>query len=196
MDGGARRPPMPRNDAQKQAEFAEWALPHMDAIHSTSRYLTRNPDEAEELLQETYLRAFRFWHQFTPGTNCRAWLLTILHNAYRSRFRDRFRQQATADLSEVDALADLTDLPGAVDPPEELVLSQMLDGEVHEALQQLPAEYLEAVLLVDLQELSYEEAARAVDVPIGTIRSRLSRGRRLLHDSLKQYAIERGYVRR
>jgi RNA polymerase sigma-70 factor, ECF subfamily len=182
---------------RKRAEFAEWAIPHMDHVYTAARYLTRSPEEAEELLQETYLRAYRFWHQFTVGTNCRAWLMTILHNIFRNRYRNHAREQRTVEFD--DRVAEQHDAARAErteDNPEELVLSQLLDGEVEEALTRLPAEFLEVVLLVDVHELTYEEAAAALSCPIGTVRSRLARGRRLLQTLLHDYAAARGYLRR
>jgi RNA polymerase sigma-70 factor (ECF subfamily) len=178
---------------RKRAQFAALALPHMDAVYTTCLYLTRNPDEAQDLLQETFLRAYRFWHQFIPGTNCRAWLLTIAHNAFRSRLRDRHRQQGAEELEALDRIADRASIEGMPANPEDLVLDRILDGEIEEALRSLPREYLEAVLLVDIQELSYDEAARVLDCPVGTIRSRLSRGRHMLHRALREYARQRGY---
>ncbi len=187
---------MPEDRAAKQAEFAEWALPHLDHIHNASRYLARNPDDADDLFQETFLRAYRFWHQFTPGTNCRAWLLTILYNTFRNRHRDRFRQQATVDIDDIDLLVDPAETGASSPTPERLVLDRLLDDEVQEAMQQLPPDFLQVVMLVDMQELSYEEAAAVLECPIGTVRSRLSRGRRLLYRSLEAYARDRGYLRR
>ena len=182
-------------DLRKREEFTRWALPHMDHVYSVAFYLTRNREEAEDLLQETYLRAYRFWHQFTPGTNCKAWLMTILHNTFKNRYRDRYRDQQAVEFDE--ALYDGSAAAGAApSDPETLVLSQMLDGEVEQALKTLPLEFLEVVVLVDIQELSYEEAAAAFGCPIGTIRSRLSRGRRMLQAALQAYAKERGYGRR
>ena len=182
--------------AAKRAEFSKWALPHMDLVYSTSLYLSRDRAEAEDLLQETYLRAYRFWHQFTPGTNCKAWLLTILHNTFRNRYRDRYRQQRTVDVADLEGTSAEADLADPSDNPEQRVFAQLLDGEVDDALRRLPAEYLEVILLVDLQELSYEEAATVLNCPIGTIRSRLSRGRRQLQQMLHGYAVERGYLRK
>jgi RNA polymerase sigma-70 factor (ECF subfamily) len=182
---------------RKRDEFAYWALPHMDQVYTASVYLTRNKDEADELLQETYLRAYRFWHQFTPGTNCKAWLMTILHNTFKNRYRERFREQRTVEfdesLYEQDSTARIEQLRHN---PEALLLQQLMDSEVEDALRLLPLEFLEVVLLVDIQELTYEEAASALGCPVGTIRSRLSRGRRLLQTALRQYAKERGYPRR
>jgi len=182
-------------DLRKREQFAEWALPHMDQVYTASLYLTRRREDAEELLQETYLKAYRFWHQFTPGTNCRAWLMKILHNNFKNRYRDRYREQQTVEFDES------TYEPGSEADvihadPQEVVLSQLLDAEVEDALHGLPVEFLEAIVLVDIQELTYEEAAAALNCPVGTVRSRLSRGRRLLYAALHHYAHEHGYLRR
>jgi RNA polymerase sigma-70 factor, ECF subfamily len=186
---------MAKPELRKREEFAQWALPHMDQVYTASLYLTRNRDEADDLLQETYLRAYRFWHQFTPGTNCKAWLMTILHNNFKNRYRDRYREQQAVEFDE--ALHEPAEAGDAApNDPETLVLSQILDGEVEGALKRLPLEFLEAVVVVDVQELTYEEAAAVFGCPIGTIRSRLSRGRRMLQVALRDYAKERGYVRR
>jgi RNA polymerase sigma-70 factor (ECF subfamily) len=152
----------------KRAEFTNVALPLMDNVYNAALYLSRDPDEASELVQETFLRAFRSWHQFTPGTNCKAWLLTILQNAFRNRYRSQQRQPRTVEL----------------------------DGEVEAALRSLPDDFLQVVLLVDVEELTYDEAAAAIGCPVGTVRSRLSRARRLLHQALQGYARERGILRR
>jgi len=182
-------------DLRKREEFTRWALPHTDHVYTASLYLTRNREEAEDLFQETYLRAYRFWHQFRPGTNCKAWLMTILHNAFKNRFRNRSREDHTIEFDE--ELYDGTPAVAAAPlDPETLVLSQVLADEVESALKSLPLEFLEVIVLVDIQELSYEEAAAAFGCPIGTIRSRLSRGRRLLHGALRSYAKEHGYARR
>lgn len=182
--------------ARQRHSFETVALPLMDQVFTTALYLTRARAEAEDLVQETFLRAFRFWDRFEPGTNCRAWLLTIAHNLFRNRYREQ--QKLAHDVEFDDASFDPGSHPTAVaasGDPAHLVLSQSLDGEVEEALRALPADYREAVLLVDIQELTYEEAALAMDCPIGTVRSRLSRGRRLLHDSLREYARGRGLIR-
>jgi RNA polymerase sigma-70 factor (ECF subfamily) len=187
---------MAEPDGGKREEFAKEALPHMDQVYTAGLYLTRNKDEADELLQETFLRAFRFWHQFTPGTNCRAWLMTILHNTFKNRYRERYREQQTVDFDETIDESSSSTSSDAPTNPEEIVLAQFLDTEVEESLKSLPVEFLEVIVLVDVQELTYEEAAAAIGCPIGTIRSRLSRGRRLLQGTLRQFAKERGYGRR
>ncbi len=188
---------MPEPDRTKREEFARVALPHMDQVYTAGLYLSRNKDEAEDLMQETFLRAYRFWHQFTPGTNCKAWLMTILHNSFKNRYRERYREQRTIEFDEaIQAQEIAADAEAPSANPEEIVLARFLDGEVENALRSLPVEFLEVIVLIDLQELTYEEAAAVIGCPIGTIRSRLSRGRRLLQAALRQYAKERGYPRR
>jgi RNA polymerase sigma-70 factor (ECF subfamily) len=180
----------------KREQFSLVALPFMDDVYTAALYLTRNREAAEDLLQETFLRAYRFWEKFTPGTNCKAWLLTILQNLFRNRYRERQREAVTLEFDET-----LFDPDSVPDPsperanPEERLFSVLLDGEVESALSQLPQDFLEVVLLIDVQELTYEEAAKVLDCPIGTVRSRLSRGRRLLHHLLLDYANARGVFR-
>jgi RNA polymerase sigma-70 factor (ECF subfamily) len=186
---------VPKGGEGKREEFTAIALPYMDTVYSTGLYLSRNPEEAADLLQETFLRAYRSWHQFSPGTNCKAWLLTILYNAFRNRYRSRTREPQTVEFDETIYSGEHAVMPAVPGDPQEIVAAQVLDGEVQAALRQLPQEFLEAVVLVDLQELSYEEAAATLGCPVGTIRSRLSRGRRLLHQALEHYARERGLIR-
>jgi RNA polymerase sigma-70 factor, ECF subfamily len=181
----------------KRALFAEWALPHRDYIYTASLYLARNRTEAEDLFQETYLRAYRFFHQFMPGTNCRAWLLTILHNAFKNRYR---QQQRAGQAVDFDVLTHeyekkfANEREGDV-TPETAFFAQLLDSEVETALKALPEEYRTTLLLVDVEELTYEEAARVLACPIGTVRSRLSRARRMMQVALRDYAREKGYLR-
>lgn len=183
---------------EKGALFAEWALPHMDYIYTASLYLARNRAEAEDLFQETYLRAYRFFHQFMPGTNCRAWLLTILHNAFKNRYRQQQRAGQTLDF---DALTHeyerrlANEGEGEHATPETAFFAQLLDSEVETALKALPEEYRITLLLVDVEELTYDEAARVLACPIGTVRSRLSRARRLMQITLRDYALEKGYLK-
>ena len=191
---------MPSGDhaREKRNLFAQLAMPHMDYIYTASLYLARNETEAEDLFQETYLRAYRFFHQFTPGTNCRAWLLTILHNAFRNRYRQK---QRSGQVLDFDALAPeherrlAADAQGDAGDPETAFFSELLDSEVESALKALPQEYRTTLLLVDVQELTYEEAAGVLGCPVGTVRSRLSRARRMMQAALKDYARERGYLK-
>jgi len=179
--------------ADDDKEFERQALGFMSDLYATALYLTRNRDEADDLLQETYLRAFRFRQGFAPGTNCRAWLLTILHNVFRNRYRERQREPRRVELDEtLHGVGPTAPRNEGSLTPEELLLERVLDGEVEAALRELPTDYRMAVVLVDLQDLTYEEAAAAMDCAVGTVRSRLSRGRRLLYRSLADFARRRG----
>ena len=189
---------MAPTDAELKARFETCALPLMHHVYTAALYLTRNPADAEDLLQETYLRAFRFFSRFEPGTNLKAWLLTILYNLLRNRYRDRVREERRVDFEIVaDAYEHLAskmpDHDGA--DPAELYFHRLLDGEIDRALCNLPHDFRAAVVLVDVQELSYGDAARALGCPIGTVRSRLSRARRLLQVSLHDLARRRGLVK-
>lgn len=178
------------------AIFSQVALPELDRIHTSAICLTGNEDLAQDLVQETLLRAFRFFHRFEVGTNCRAWLLTILHHTFFNRYRAERRERGRADIDE-PAVASEARISSAVeDDPEALFLSNQLDGEIVEALRGLPEEYRTVIVLVDLQDLTYEESSRVLGCPIGTVRSRLSRGRLLLRKRLLDYAVRRGHFRR
>jgi RNA polymerase sigma-70 factor (ECF subfamily) len=184
------------DDDARRADFKATALPHMDALYSTALYLSRNPEDAADLVQDTFLRAYRSWDQFQPGTNCKAWLMTILYNAFRNRYRAQRSAPVTVDLDDTPALLQRD--PSIEQPsedPADLIASQVLDGEVEEALEKLPPVFRDVVVLVDIQELSYEEAASVIGCPVGTVRSRLSRGRQFLYEALKEYAKQRGLLR-
>jgi RNA polymerase sigma-70 factor, ECF subfamily len=177
----------------KRILFEREALPHLDAIYGAALHLARNRDDANDLVQETILRAYRFFHQFSPGTNCRAWLLTILYNAFRNGYRRGMREQAAASAAEFEREIENGTVTGdhARNNPETIVLGGLLDHEVESALDALPEEFRAAILLVDIQELSYQETARVLDVPIGTVRSRLSRGRAIMRRALQAFAQNR-----
>jgi RNA polymerase sigma-70 factor (ECF subfamily) len=172
-----RRRGVPAGDAAFQAE----ALGYLDALYATALRLTRNPADAEDLVQDTYLKAFRAADQFERGTNLKAWLYTILHNTFRNRRRDQARETVTADSDTVEQAAAL---PGHDETPEQLLLRTSLDADLQAVLDSLPAVFREAVWLRDVDEFSYAEIARMLDVPIGTVMSRIARGRRLLYDRL------------
>lgn len=183
----------------KHALFEQWALPHKEYLYTACLYLTHQRDEADDIFQETYLRAFRFFHQFTPGTNCRAWLLTIMHNVFRNRYAQRQRDARSVELGGVAREYEkklFADGDARRSDPAEIVLAQLVDQEIVEALRSLPEEYRTTLLLVDIEELTYEEAAAVLACPLGTVRSRLSRARRLLHAALISYAHARGYAKK
>jgi len=188
---------MPRDDPgeSRRVEFEAAALPHLEHLYGAAFYLCADRDRAADLVQETMLRGLRFFDQFEPGTNCRAWLLTILHNTFRNMYRSSRRERAQVDIDEPWTAREATDASGVDENPETLVLADMMDDEVVRALAELPDDFRAAIVLVDLEELSYAEAARALECPVGTVRSRLSRGRRHLAEKLAGYARRRGLSR-
>jgi RNA polymerase sigma-70 factor (ECF subfamily) len=186
------------------------ALVHLDTLYRSALRFTRNRAEAEDIVQETCLKAFRNFHRFNPGTNCRAWLLRILRNTYLNRARRAGREVPEEDLpgwagthagypresvGHVGAPEGGTGLVGAGANPEEEFLQTVLHGDVDRALASTPLVYREAVTLADLEGLSYQEVAEALGCPIGTVMSRLSRGRRFLRQALSNFAREHGYVK-
>jgi len=168
------------------ASFEAEALASLDSLYRTALRLTRVPADAEDLVQDTYLKAFRAANQFEPGTNLKAWLFTILHNTARNRARDRARDTVTIDSETVDRAADVPPpgTGGVVETPESLLLRQTLAPELQAAIDALPAAFRQAVWLRDVEEFSYAEIARMLDIPIGTVMSRISRGRHLLFEHL------------
>lgn len=179
-------------------EFERVALPHLTHLYSAAFYLAKNEAEAEDLVQETYLRAFRFFDKFEPGTNCKAWLLSILRNLFINRYQQKKREPEMVDWEKIDQAYEsmVARHEGAEkDNPESLFFSRVMDHEVEQALRGLPEEFRSAIILVDIQELSYEEAAKVMECPVGTIRSRVSRGRRMLQMALRDYAVKRGVIK-
>jgi len=175
-------------------EFEQVALVHLDALYHMALRLTRNRAEAEDVVQEAFLRAFRSFHRFNPGTNCRAWLFTILRNVFLNRLRTQGREVLEAEMGGLDHAELATD--AHVDRnPEEQFLQTMLHGDVDRALTTLPLAFREAVMLVDIEGLTYREVAEVVGCPVGTVMSRLSRGRALLRRALGRFAREHGYVK-
>jgi RNA polymerase sigma-70 factor (ECF subfamily) len=179
--------------ADRRLRFERVALPQLDAVYTAALRLTRNPDDAKDLMQETVLRAFRFFDQFAAGTNCRAWLLTILYNNFRNGYRRSAREQVSATTEAFDQAAErqslLADAPR--DNPEDLLAGRMLGRQVEKALDALPAEFRETLILVDVQELNYQEVAEVLEIPLGTVKSRVSRGRALMREALHELAAAR-----
>jgi len=177
------RPPgaAPPGGADAEA-FAQAALSHIDSLYGTALRLTRRPADAEDLVQDTYLKAFRAAHQFERGTNLKAWLFTILHNTYRNLRRHDGRSPVEVDSEIVERSAG----DDRVNPsPEEILSRGTLDADLKAALDALPDAFRQAVWLRDVEELSYAEMAKVLDIPIGTVMSRISRGRRALFERLQ-----------
>jgi len=189
---------LPSLDRKKvsTAEFEQAALPEISHLYKSALCLTRSKTEAEDLVQETYLRAFRFFDKFQPGTNCRAWLLTILRNLFIYRYQQKKREPEIVDLERIDQLYKSMVEQGEKerDNPENQLISRLMGGEIEKALRELSEEFRMAIMLVDIEELSYEQAAKLMECPIGTVRSRISRGRRMLQVALRGYALERGLI--
>lgn len=173
--------------ARQAASFEAEALGYLDSLYRTALRLTRHQADADDLVQETYLKAFRAADRFSPGTNLRAWLFTILHNTARNRLRDRARDQVTVDSEIVERAADAAApalWAGRLETPETLMLDGTLAPELEAAIGSLPDAFRQAVWLRDVEEFSYAEIAEMLAVPIGTVMSRISRGRRLLFEQL------------
>jgi len=168
--------------------FEAEALASLDSLYRVALRLTRRPADAEDLVQETYLKAFRAADRFAPGTNLRAWLFTILHNTARNRARDRARDTVSIDSEIVDRAADAPPpggrSAGAAETPETLLLRDTLAPDLQAAIDALPEAYRQAVWLRDVEEFSYAEIAEMLSIPVGTVMSRISRGRHMLFDRL------------
>jgi RNA polymerase sigma-70 factor (ECF subfamily) len=162
--------------------FETEALASLDSLYRTALRLTRRPADAEDLVQETYLKAFRAADRFTPGTNLRAWLFTILHNTARNRARDQARDLVVIDSDTVDRAVESPMM--RTEPPEARAMRDILTPELQAAIDALPDAFRQAVWLRDVEEFTYAEIADMLDIPAGTVMSRISRGRRLLHDHL------------
>lgn len=165
------------------SDFAGEVLGFLEPLYAIALRLTRNRADAEDLVQDTVVKALRFAHQFRPGTNLKAWLFTILHNTWRNRVRDTARAPVDVDSERVDEAA-AQDGPVAYETPERILLRDTLDADLQAALDGLPEAFRAAVWLRDVEELSYAEIAEVLGVPIGTVMSRISRGRRLLLERL------------
>jgi RNA polymerase sigma-70 factor (ECF subfamily) len=167
--------------AGEDRAFADQALSYIDALYGTALRLTRRPQDAEDLVQDTYLKAFRASSQFERGTNLKAWLFTILHNTFRNMRRHDGRNPVDVSSETVELAADEA---GDERTPEQILTRATLDRDLQAALDDLPDAFRQAVWLRDVEEFSYADIARIVDVPIGTVMSRISRGRRLLYERL------------
>ena len=180
----------------RSREFEETALVHLDILYRSALRFTHNRAEAEDLVQETCLRAFRGFHRFNPGTNCRAWLLTILRNEFLKRLKRGGHEVLDSDPGDyrTDATS-ITDEGRQGGHPDEELLQAVLHGDVDRALKALPLVNREVVVLADLEGCSYKEIAQIVDCPIGTVMSRLSRGRAQLRQLLARLGREHGYVK-
>ena len=178
--------------------FETEALSFLDALYRTALRMTRSEAEAQDLVQETYIRAFRFRHQFTPGTNLKAWLFRILTNTFINQYRRKAARPDTTELDDVEEsilyrhMRDVSPGSASLDPEAELI-DNTLSSEVTDALEALPEKF-RTTLLLDVEGFSYKEIAEVLDIPIGTVMSRLHRGRKFLQKRLYDVARDRGIV--
>jgi RNA polymerase sigma-70 factor (ECF subfamily) len=186
-----RPSPVDRRDFERQA------LPFLDSLYNTAYRLARNSEDAEDLVQETYLKAYRSFEQFTPGTNLKAWMFRILKNAFINEYRRRQAVPQESDFAEIEENLESHLRPeaaGQIKNPEQEALEGALDEDVQRALDELPPDYRMAVVLADLEGFSYKEIAEILEIPVGTVMSRLYRGRKLLEEVLLRYARSHNYL--
>jgi RNA polymerase sigma-70 factor (ECF subfamily) len=175
-------------------DFIKEAIPHMDTLYNFALKMTRNPDDAKDLLQETYLKAYRFFDKFETGTNCKAWLFRIMKNSYINIYRKNNREPDKVDYGEIEEFYEtIKSEKAAANDLESEIFDNVLDDEVMTAVQSLPDDFRTVILLCDIEGLTYEEIAEFVDCPIGTVRSRLHRARKMLAVKLSDYAKRKGY---
>lgn len=181
-------------EQKKQKDFDEEIIPHMDALHNFALRLTTDVNDAEDLVQDTIVKAYRFFNSYERGTNAKAWMFRILKNSFINNYRKSSKKPSEVDYDEIASYyesvrAERTETSDL----ESLMFREMMDDDLSTALLRLPEDFRTVVLLCDVEGYTYEEIANMLDVPIGTIRSRLHRGRNLLKTELEEYAGKRGY---
>lgn len=183
------------NDTELYRDFEREAVPHMDALFNFALRMTGDSDDANDLVQETYMRAFRFFDKFERGTNAKAWLFRIMKNTYINAYRKSTKQPEKVDYEEVENFYENVKASSTDDAHlEKEIFDNLLDDEVSDAIRNLPEDFRTVVILADIENFSYEEIADFIDCPVGTVRSRLHRARKILFASLHSYASSRGYV--
>lgn len=184
-----KRPDLSREEKQKI--FENEFLPHINSLYNFGYYLTNDEDEAKDLLQETYLRAYKYINYYQQGTNAKAWLLRILKNTFINDYRKKSKKPVHLSFEDFYT-GDESEDTGFIDLRQE-VFDSLIGDEVSRALNSLPVDYRLIILLCDIEGFKYEEIAKIIDVPIGTVRSRLHRARNMMKDKLKNYASKKGY---
>jgi RNA polymerase sigma-70 factor, ECF subfamily len=180
---------------KQQKEFETEAFPHKDILFNFALRTTGDKDDAHDLLQETFMKAFRFWDKYEKGTNIRAWLFRIMKNSYINRYRKETREPGMVDYDDVENFYDsIRDDSTDSNDLQKRMYSNMLSDEVTEALQSLPEDFRTVVILCDIEGLMYDEISEFLNCPIGTVRSRLHRGRKMLEEKLYDYAKDRGII--
>lgn len=185
------------SDEQKlNQEFERQAVPHMDALYNYAVKMTGDSDDASDLIQETYLKAFRFWDKFEQGTNCKAWLFRIMKNTFINSYRKNKKEPDKVDYEEIENFYENIK-PSSTDSAhlEKDIYDNLLDDELSSAISSLPEDFRTVIILCDIEGYTYDEIADFVDVPVGTVRSRLHRARKMLFTKLHKYASDKGYVK-
>src|SRR5213593_1192943 len=180
-------------EAEKRASFEREALTHLDSLYRVALRLTGNAAEADDLVQETMLKAYRAWHQFEKGSNAKGWLLTILRHAFINEYRRKIRHPESVDLDAIEPYAVFSEVQD--EDPQGAFFDRIVDDEVLRAIDQLPEAFRETLVLSDVEGMSYQEIAGILQVPVGTVKSRLFRARQLLQGKLYDYAVEMGYIK-
>ncbi|GJQ48356.1 ECF RNA polymerase sigma factor SigH [Candidatus Kuenenia stuttgartiensis] len=193
---------MKGNDTRK--EFEELTMPHVDSLYNMAVRMSMNKEDAEDLVQETYLKAYRFFNTFQKGTNVKAWLFKILRNTFINKYRKTISSPGEVFYEDIELVSSYVSNNNEPDTKESIdtlkskveSLDDILGDDIKNAIDSLPIEYREAIIYSDIEELTYKDIAEIINVPIGTVKSRINRARSLLRKNLWNYAKERGFVKR